>query len=213
MAQSEAERARAYRARKRPTMADVAELDTIVVERSASWRNRAACTGMPHLFYPAGYHDQENREQIARAKAVCAACPVADPCRAEADAEGIWAGTTPRERGHRWGGRSAARESETGEVHSVAPAASPVVEVPWQRDGLALAQALRTVARHGRVALRSRTDPGAGVISRRSGRTLRDHGLIERDRTVDLTGPCWILTPAGRDLAAALQAKHKEPAP
>lgn len=64
----------------------------------SSWRADAACRGMdPALFHP----DPEDRGLIARAKAICAACPVRERCAAEHSCElyGIWAGLTAEERG------------------------------------------------------------------------------------------------------------------
>jgi WhiB family redox-sensing transcriptional regulator len=205
-------------------MSDLPDLDTIVADRSASWRHRAACRGMPDLFFPAGYTDPV---PVARAKAVCATCPVARPCRDEADIDGIWGGTTPRERGVRWGGRQArARRSEAPAVAAGADAQideaiermgwavpAPVVEVVLAAAPTvapAIDQALRTLARHHQVALRARTDVTAGVISRQVGRKLRDDGLIVRDRTIPLTGPCWALTASGRDLATQLHLQPQE---
>jgi WhiB family redox-sensing transcriptional regulator len=62
-----------------------------------SWRQRAACRGLdPEIFYPAAEEDSD------AAKAVCATCPVREACLeyalAAREHEGIWGGTTPRER-------------------------------------------------------------------------------------------------------------------
>jgi WhiB family transcriptional regulator, redox-sensing transcriptional regulator len=76
----------------------------------ARWRQRAACAAPgvdPELFFPLpGQHGK-----AARAKRVCAGCPVKAPCLADALAmpagldEGIRAGTTREER-HRLRGRA-----------------------------------------------------------------------------------------------------------
>lgn len=64
-----------------------------------SWRHRAACRGLPvDLFHPApGEH-----RTTAEARAVCARCPVRQPCLATALADptlhGVWGGTTGQER-------------------------------------------------------------------------------------------------------------------
>ncbi len=68
-----------------------------------SWRENAACLGMSQtIFFP------DNRkfdaEHCATARAICAACPVKEPCLAEAlkvaaNDDGIFAGTTPWQRG------------------------------------------------------------------------------------------------------------------
>jgi WhiB family redox-sensing transcriptional regulator len=66
-----------------------------------SWRERAACRGLPPaFFYPAP--GPAGRADLAAARAICARCPVASACLAEAiDAAerlGIWGGCTPAER-------------------------------------------------------------------------------------------------------------------
>lgn len=59
-----------------------------MVERSRrDWRHAAACrrdgTGRTQsMFFPVAERGPARREQEARAKAVCARCPVVDPCRA-----------------------------------------------------------------------------------------------------------------------------------
>jgi WhiB family redox-sensing transcriptional regulator len=62
-----------------------------------SWRQRGACRGLdPDIFYPLA------DEEAGEAKAVCAQCPVQKACLEFAldtrEAEGIWGGTTARER-------------------------------------------------------------------------------------------------------------------
>jgi len=64
---------------------------------TATWRQRAACQGIdPGIFYPASDDDAEE------AKAICATCPVRQPCLehslATREREGIWGGLTERER-------------------------------------------------------------------------------------------------------------------
>ena len=64
-----------------------------------TWRTRAACTGIDSdIFYPASEDDADALE----AKAICAACPVQTTCLEHAlasrEREGIWGGTTERER-------------------------------------------------------------------------------------------------------------------
>ncbi|MEU6738818.1 WhiB family transcriptional regulator [Streptosporangium sandarakinum] len=63
------------------------------------WAVRGACRASdPELFFPL----TQSAEQEARAKAVCARCPVLTDCRAYAvrsgEPEGIWGGLTVRER-------------------------------------------------------------------------------------------------------------------
>jgi WhiB family redox-sensing transcriptional regulator len=62
-----------------------------------SWRQRGACRGLePDIFYPT------TDEEAAPAKAVCATCSVRQACLEFAldtrENEGIWGGTTERER-------------------------------------------------------------------------------------------------------------------
>jgi WhiB family transcriptional regulator, redox-sensing transcriptional regulator len=66
---------------------------------TATWRKRAACQGVDvETFYPA----TEDEEDAAAAKAICSGCPVRQPCLEHAlvhrEREGVWGGTTERER-------------------------------------------------------------------------------------------------------------------
>ena len=65
------------------------------------WRDRAACKDTPALFF-AEYPD------YGPALAICATCPVVEPCREDGKNEpwGIWGGTVPEERGFLNGQRS-----------------------------------------------------------------------------------------------------------
>ncbi len=71
-------------------------------ELQEDWRDDAACRHTaPDLFFPVGSTGQAV-EQIAAAKAVCARCPVREPCLEFAllthqDA-GVWGGTSEDER-------------------------------------------------------------------------------------------------------------------
>ena len=64
------------------------------------WREAAACLEVTDQvsFFP----NKEDLLGIAKAKAVCATCPVADECLSWAiesnQTEGIWGGHTPKER-------------------------------------------------------------------------------------------------------------------
>ena len=64
------------------------------------WREAASCleTTGEVSFFP----DKADVGAIAKAKAICATCPVADECLSWAiesnQAEGIWGGHTPKER-------------------------------------------------------------------------------------------------------------------
>jgi WhiB family transcriptional regulator, redox-sensing transcriptional regulator len=66
------------------------------------WRSAAACLSAdPELFFPISYSGPA-LEQVAEAKAICAACPVRRECLAFAlhtgQAHGIWGGMTEPER-------------------------------------------------------------------------------------------------------------------
>ncbi len=67
-----------------------------------SWASQAACVGQARLFFsPDRYErDESKARRIAKAKAICADCPVIVQCREEGRREehGVWFGTTPVER-------------------------------------------------------------------------------------------------------------------
>ena len=61
------------------------------------WRQYARCLGAdPDVFYPA------SEEGAEEAKAICAVCPVREPCLEYAitarEKQGVWGGLTERER-------------------------------------------------------------------------------------------------------------------
>jgi WhiB family redox-sensing transcriptional regulator len=63
------------------------------------WRSKAACQGLdPEIFYPLSDDDLD----AIPAKAVCAECPVREPCLefalAVREKDGVWGGATERER-------------------------------------------------------------------------------------------------------------------
>lgn len=63
------------------------------------WREDAACLSARDVnFFP----DREDSVAVARAKAVCASCPVASECLSWSietnQVDGIWGGHTPKER-------------------------------------------------------------------------------------------------------------------
>jgi WhiB family redox-sensing transcriptional regulator len=62
-----------------------------------NWVGRAACRGIdPAVFYP------PTEEDADEAKAICAQCPVQEPCLEHAidnrEKNGVWGGATERER-------------------------------------------------------------------------------------------------------------------
>ena len=69
---------------------------------ATNWRTAAACLmADPDLFFPISPAGPSER-QIARAKAICARCPVRPECLefalSQGLAYGIWGGTTPEDR-------------------------------------------------------------------------------------------------------------------
>lgn len=58
------------------------------------WQDEALCKGATNLF------TSIDKLAIAKAKAICAECPVRVPCREAGEHEtGVWGGTTEEERG------------------------------------------------------------------------------------------------------------------
>jgi WhiB family redox-sensing transcriptional regulator len=62
-----------------------------------SWRKHASCRGLDaEVFFPT------SEEATQEAKAICAECPVREPCLqyalANREREGVWGGATERER-------------------------------------------------------------------------------------------------------------------
>lgn len=67
--------------------------------KAERWDQRAACRGTDReVFFPT----EEDKAGINFAKRICAVCPVTVPCMQEAmdfNLQGIWGGTTDRQRG------------------------------------------------------------------------------------------------------------------
>lgn len=68
-----------------------------LMREASAWRQHARCRGLdPALFYPSEEEDAES------AKAICAVCPVREPCLDYAltarEKDGVWGGLTARER-------------------------------------------------------------------------------------------------------------------
>ena len=61
-----------------------------------NWRSLAACAGLHDLFFGEAEHKGTHRRREARARAVCAGCPVRPECAAFAIASGaefgVWGG-------------------------------------------------------------------------------------------------------------------------
>ncbi len=73
--------------------------------RSGDWRRDAACRGEDAgLFFAPAYFEKrhEKAAREARAKAICARCPVLDVCREYAlrvrESHGVWGGLNEAER-------------------------------------------------------------------------------------------------------------------
>jgi WhiB family redox-sensing transcriptional regulator len=85
---------------------------------SAAWRTNAACAGRGAQFFP---EPGIARIDYAKARLVCAACPVREQCltaamAAEGSADGrsrygMWGGLTPDERAGRYREAHAPREA------------------------------------------------------------------------------------------------------
>jgi WhiB family transcriptional regulator, redox-sensing transcriptional regulator len=72
------------------------------VDNRAAWWSRAACsTADPELFFPISAAGPALK-QVARAKAICARCPIRQACLDYAlyagAVQGVWGGTTEAER-------------------------------------------------------------------------------------------------------------------
>ncbi|MGH8899311.1 MAG: WhiB family transcriptional regulator [Egibacteraceae bacterium] len=75
-----------------------------------SWRHKAACRGLdPETFFPVGTTGPA-LDQVARAKAVCADCPVVRECLDWAletrQHDGVWGGKNEDERRALWRSRT-----------------------------------------------------------------------------------------------------------
>lgn len=88
------------------------------------WRHRAACRNLdPEIFFPTAEAGPVRAREVARAKAVCARCPVAAECLTWAlesgQGYGVWGGMTEDER------RALARHAARPREHSADPAPRP----------------------------------------------------------------------------------------
>ena len=65
----------------------------------AAWVADASCVNEP---WPELFFDEENRDSVTQAKAICASCPVIMECRQKAldegEPHGVWGGLTTEER-------------------------------------------------------------------------------------------------------------------
>ena len=80
-----------------------------MLDARSRWRSVAACQSCdPELFFPLSSSGPAV-EQIARAKEICAGCPVRRECLAFAlrtrQAHGVWGGLTEQERYLAWSNR------------------------------------------------------------------------------------------------------------
>lgn len=106
-------------------------------ESGRGWWNAAACAGMgPTLFFPDGEKTDIAAQDLRRAQAVCARCPVRAACLEFAlvthQDYGVWGGTSESER-HRL--RRACRAADdVGSPRSVHPTGT-VLAVPARGQG------------------------------------------------------------------------------
>lgn len=78
-------------------MTDLADILNLAIPE---WTRDALCARTdPHVFHP----EKGELGVIAAARDICSRCPVAQPCFVYAintnQPDGVWAGTTPRQRG------------------------------------------------------------------------------------------------------------------
>jgi len=75
-----------------------------LVDYGSPWRAEAKCRGMdPKVFFPEWTDGQRMVAQSRAAKAICADCPVQEPCLESAmeagkELPGVWGGTGPSDR-------------------------------------------------------------------------------------------------------------------
>ena len=67
------------------------------------WMEKASCAGLdPEIFFRVGGHGAASMDIIDKARAICSWCHVKAECLeyalADTSIEGVWAGTTTRER-------------------------------------------------------------------------------------------------------------------
>lgn len=73
-------------------------------EHEWQWQRRGACRGMDSavFFHPDGERNPSRARRTARAKQICARCPVIEPCREFAlrtrEPFGVWGGLAESER-------------------------------------------------------------------------------------------------------------------
>ena len=88
--------------RRAEALPDQERARALTIIAGGDWRSVAACQcADPELFFPIS-NTGKSQEQIAKAKAICARCPVGRECLAFAlrtrQAYGIWGGATEEER-------------------------------------------------------------------------------------------------------------------
>src|SRR6185312_14087553 len=81
------------------------------------WRSAAACKACPGLFFgPDGETTSERERREAKAKAVCAGCPVSAEClrlfRTIGAEDGVWGGMGESDRGRSYAGTRSHKSSE-----------------------------------------------------------------------------------------------------
>lgn len=114
------------------------------------WHGQAACrTVDPELFHPIAVSGSRYREQVDRAKAICARCPVRRQCLAfalQTLPHGIAGGTTEEER-RRHPARTVSRERQQPSRHTARPVAATRSEIAIAgRGALRAGQTVHQVA-------------------------------------------------------------------
>lgn len=77
-------------------------MEAIVTIDDTAWTEHAACKGRVELFFaPAGEQPRQRERREVEARALCAGCPVVEPCRQwarEHRESGFWGGESEEDR-------------------------------------------------------------------------------------------------------------------
>lgn len=88
----------------RPTLLTKTKSPLTPIFSAWEWQEQGSCRGLPSeiFFHPEFERGSAKVEREARAKAICASCPVLDMCRNHAlavqEPYGVWGGLTEDER-------------------------------------------------------------------------------------------------------------------
>jgi WhiB family redox-sensing transcriptional regulator len=105
-----------------------------MLDARSDWRSAAACQSCePDLFFPLSSSGPAV-EQIARAKEICARCPVRRECLAFAlrtrQVHGVWGGLTEQERYPAWSHGESADDRRPDRLHAPQARLSPRALTP-----------------------------------------------------------------------------------